>query len=105
MRAFWTFLTSLLLAVLPAEGFGIAVQEPDTCNACRCCVQTNTNPAPVRNAPETNSRATRSERQAKVEMKAIPALPKTIFYSVTIPDTTTAAISVPLFLRHRILLI
>ena len=107
MRAFWTFLTSLLLAVLPAEGIALSVQDADTCSSCRCCVQPNTNPAPARNAPTKETNSTRAERQAPAERKSFVPPQGNVFELLkpTALSDPSFAFPVPLFYRHCALLI
>ena len=62
---------AVLLASLPVEGFSLVVEQADTCSTCRCCVQTNTNPAPVRNAPTTAAKTVRVDREARTEVDSV----------------------------------
>lgn len=98
---------SLLLAMLPVEGLGFAVQEQDTCSSCRCCVQTNTNPAPVRNAPPTASKTIRVERAARTEPEPFVVPPARIFENLLAQsdDAELRVPSVALFERHCAFLI
>jgi hypothetical protein len=102
VRSFWTFLMAVLLAALPVEGFSLMVEQADTCSTCRCCVQTNTNPAPVRNAPTTTAKTVRVDREARSEADpvAVPALPS---QEIVVPNSQSALVrapSVTLFVRH-----
>ncbi len=93
---------AFLLASLPVEGFRLVVEQADTCSTCRCCVQTNTNPAPVRNAPTTAAKTVRVDREARTDADsvAVPALPSE---EIVVPNSLSAlmrAPSVTLFVRH-----
>jgi hypothetical protein len=107
VRAFWTFLTSLLLAVLPAEGARLSIQDADACSSCRCCVQTNTNPAPARNAPAKETSSARAERQISDEPKVFNApVPEPLMGpKAGLTGAALTAFPVPLFQRHCVLLI
>jgi hypothetical protein len=93
---------TLLLAALPVEGFSLVVEQADTCSTCRCCVQTNTNPAPVRNAPAAAAKTVRVDREARMDTDpvVVPALESR---EVVVPISQSAlacAPSVTLFVRH-----
>jgi hypothetical protein len=98
---------SLLLAFLPVEGLSFSVQDEDVCSSCRCCVQTNTNPAPVRNAPATASKSVRVDREARTEPQPFipPALAERDIYNLHFESAPMRVPSVALFERHCSLLI
>ena len=98
---------SLLLAFLPVEGLSFSVQDPDTCSTCRCCVQTNTNPAPTRNAPAAASKTVRIDREARLESQPFsPPAARSLDAPVVAFDAPLLrTASVPLFERHCSLLI
>ncbi|HVK57691.1 MAG TPA: hypothetical protein VM735_02840, partial [Candidatus Kapabacteria bacterium] len=103
----WTLLMSLLLAVLPAEGLSMPAEAEGCCASCRCCVQTNTNPSPFRNAPSTVAKTVRVDREVRTEPQSlvVPAFQQ----SAHLPSLCSAAQvhfpSVALFERHCSLLI
>jgi hypothetical protein len=102
VRSFWTFLVAALLASLPVEGFSLVVEQEDTCSTCRCCVQTNTNPAPVRNAPTTAARTVRVDREARTESDRVAA-PFLQSQEIVVSKSQSASLpapSVTLFVRH-----
>jgi hypothetical protein len=94
-------LVSLLLAVLPAEGLAFSV-ERDTCANCRCCVQPNTNPAPVRSAPAQVTQTVRVERAARTEPEPIlrPVLSEVAVFRARAESAQLRVPSVALFERH-----
>lgn len=98
---------SFLLAFLPVEGLSFSDQDEDLCTSCRCCVQTNTNPAPVRNAPATASKTVRVDREALVEPQPFspPRLPEREISITLLEDAQIRVSSVALFERHCSLLI
>ena len=98
---------SLLLALLPVEGLSFSVQDEDLCSSCRCCVQTNTNPAPVRNAPAAASKTIRVDREARVEPQplSLPCLPERETSLVPSESAHLHVSSMALFKRHCSLLI
>lgn len=98
---------SLLLAVLPVEGLSFSVQNEDLCSTCRCCVQTNTNPAPVRNAPATASKTVRVDREARVAPQPFspPRLREREISIAPLGGARIRTSSVALFERHCSLLI
>lgn len=93
---------SLLLAVLPAEGASIAVADANTCETCRCCIQTNTNPAPARNAPATAAKTVRVDREARIEPAPFifPNFPASEAMLVSLEHTIPVMFPVALFERH-----
>jgi hypothetical protein len=97
---------SLLLVVLPAEGASISVSDADTCSSCRCCVQTNTNPAPTRNTPAPAAKTVRADREARTEPSIFtpPAL-ATRGPVLPAPVSLEPPFPVSLFQRHCSLLI
>jgi len=97
----------LLLAVLPAEGLSFSIAGEDNCASCRCCVQPNTNPAPVRNAPAGSSQTVRVDRTARTEPEPIrvPVLPEVEILSASAESAQLRGPSVALFQRHCSLLI
>jgi len=92
---------AVLLASLPVEGFSLVVEQADTCSTCRCCVQTNTNPAPVRNAPTTAAKTVRVDREAQTgsDRLAVPVLQSQEIVSNS-QSALMRAPSVTLFVRH-----
>ena len=98
---------SLLLAFLPVEGLSFSVQDEALCTSCRCCVQTNTNSAPVRNAPATASKTVRVDREARVEPQPFspPRLPEREISIARQEPGSIHLSSVALFERHCSLLI
>ena len=92
---------AVLLASLPVEGFSLVVEQADTCSTCRCCVQTNTNPAPVRNAPTTPAKTVRVDREARTELDRVTV---PVLHSQEIVSNSQSALvrapSVTLFVRH-----
>lgn len=98
---------SLLLAILPVEGLSFSIEAEDNCASCRCCVQPNTNPAPVRNAPAGSTQTVRVDRAARIEPEPIrlPTLPKIEILSASADCALLRVPSVPLFERHCSLLI
>lgn len=106
MRAFWTWLTCFLLAVLPVGSHAI-VPQADNCSTCGCCVPVNPNPAPVRSEPVAATRAVRAEREARIQpVASAKCNPSTIAFSLPASNLLLAiAPSVPLFQRHCALLI
>lgn len=107
MRIHWTILLSLLLAFLPVEGLSFSGQDEDLCSSCRCCVQTNTNPAPVRNAPAPASKTVPVDREARTEPQPFtpPTLPEWDIYNLHVESAQMRVPSVALFERHCSLLI
>ena len=105
MRVFWTFLTSLLLAVLPVEGHRVAVEQADACSSCGCCVQPNANPTPAR-APGV-TKTVQVDREARIEPRAmvLPAVPNRELTFDSIDTAQLRGPSVALFQRHCSLLI
>jgi|SRR5688500_7999785 len=93
---------AVLLASLPVEGFSLVVEQADTCSTCRCCVQTNTNPAPVRNAPTTAARTVRVDRDARTEAdRVVVPVPQSKEIVVSnLQSVLVRAPSVTLFVRH-----
>lgn len=98
---------SLLLAVLPAGGASISVSEANTCSSCRCCVQTNTNPAPVRSAPSTAAKTVRVDREARIEPPIFtPPTPSASELTLLAAEQSIAPLfPVSLFQRHCSLLL
>ena len=98
---------SLLLAVLPAEGLSFSVEAEGKCTTCRCCVQPNTNPAPVRNAPTGSTQTVRVERAARTgpEPIRLPDVPEVAIFSARAESAQLRVPSVALFERHCSLLI
>ena len=93
---------AVLLAALPVEGFSLVVEQADTCSTCRCCVQTNTNPAPVRNAPTTAAKTVRLDREARTDSDPV-RVPALLSQEIVVPDLQRALVrgpSVTLFVRH-----
>jgi hypothetical protein len=107
VRAFWTILTSLLLAILPVGSAAISVQNPDTCSSCRCCVQTNGSPTSTRSAPQTETRSIRSQRPAQPapEVAAATRYIAPTFHFKSAGSGVLRASPVPIFQRHCLLLI
>jgi len=102
VRSFWTILMAVLLASLPVEGFSLVVKQADTCSTCRCCVQTNTNPAPVRNAPTGATKTVRVDREARTEANRL-TVPVLQSQEIVVSNSQSAlmrAPSVTLFVRH-----
>jgi hypothetical protein len=93
---------SLLLAVLPAEGFALSTERDSACANCRCCVQPNTNPAPVRNAPAQATQTVRVERAARTEPEQIvrSVLPEVVVFLARAESAQLRVPSVALFERH-----
>ena len=93
---------AVLLAALPVEGFSLVVEQADTCSTCRCCVQTNTNSAPVRNAPATAAKTVRVDREARTESDrvAVPVLQSPEIVVSNLQCVLVRAPSVTLFVRH-----
>src|SRR5687768_947980 len=91
----------VLLASLPVEALSLVVEQADTCSTCRCCVQTNTNPAPVRNAPTTAAKTLRVDREAPIESDRVAA---PVLRSQEVVSNSQSALvrapSVTLFVRH-----
>src|SRR5688500_1381978 len=98
---------SLLLAFLPVEGLSFSVQDPDACATCRCCVQTNTNPAPTRNAPATASKTIRADREERLKSQPFsPTVARPLqTFTIASDPALLRNVSVPLFERHCSLLI
>ena len=93
---------AVLLATLPVEGFSLVIEQADTCSTCRCCVQTNTNPAPVRNAPTTAAKTVRVDREARTELGRV-VVPVLHSQEIVVSNSQSAlmrAPSVTLFVRH-----
>ena len=93
---------AVLLAALPVEGFSLVVEQADTCSTCRCCVQTNTNPAPVRNAQTTAAKTIRVDREARTDVGHIAVSPLQAADVATLNflSALVRAPSVTLFVRH-----
>jgi hypothetical protein len=93
---------AVLLASLPVEGFSLVVKQADTCSTCRCCVQTNTNPAPVRNAPIGAAKTVRVDREARTEANRL-AVPVLHSQEIVVSNSQSALVRAPsvmLFVRH-----
>jgi hypothetical protein len=73
VKSFWTILIGFLLAVAPTATptFGAPQNKPDTCHGCRCCVQPNSSPAPVRSIPASATKSISIERFAEKESSLV----------------------------------
>lgn len=97
---------TLVLAVWPPETTVAGLAQDGCCTQCRCCVEANSNPSPLRPAPVPTVRVSSVERAVEPSPDLAPVSFNEVWrYFQVRASVTSQPLSGPLFERFCILLI